>query len=412
MSVAVHNELEFKNAVGRVCKTLQAILATKNSTRFEKDEHKIMTRLQLAIELKSKIPLDRVIHEFIVSTALNAERNAPGAFDVCLTLTIDELLRNIDGIPNLCSKEQSRAISKLQARSATMHDLESCIDKICSEKHKSLVKTAIELAGFCGKIYVDRSESKNSTIELFESSVFNDVRCPLVMNAIKLKNARVVIVDGTIENEHEIHSLLVQASEDLVPVVTFARNVSDDVLHSIKVNNDRGKTNFHFVIVPLEPSTFKSMLDIETITGSSIISSDKGDLISGKNLSSFPSVRSIVLERNQARISVCDRDKQIAGLLSSLKAELSASNDEMVRSIIASRIRSISGRFVQVSLNNDQDVILVTQQVDLALRSIKSLISHGAINRIPAIRLEIAKAFAGTCANSLAEICYAVIKNA
>src|SRR5574343_71568 len=127
-----------------------------------------------------------------------------------------------------------------------------------------MLDRAIELAGFCGRIIVERALNEPS-IERCSGYSFN-VR-PAIDVTGKFKLARIACIDGYIESVSELHYMLEQASETKEPCIMFARGMADDVKHTLKVNFDRASLKVVPIVVPFDLDGINTLNDLSIVTG-------------------------------------------------------------------------------------------------------------------------------------------------
>ena len=94
-----------------------------------------------------------------------------------------------------------------------------------------------------------------------------------------LRDARIACIDGYVESVSELHLLLEELSEAKVPCFLFVRGMSEDVLHTIKTNNDRKTLMVFPYIVPFDLDSVNTIVDIAVSAGTDVLSNLKSDKI-------------------------------------------------------------------------------------------------------------------------------------
>lgn len=345
----------------------------------KKNSAAIITQLQSIFNLKFSTKLEQSIHEIIVKHAYAAEKLGPGGFTACLEIISRKIASQNLGLQYHEGTVNFKGIVERLADGPTMTDVEAILDEYlgCDDSSKAMLFRALEFAGFGGRIIVEKTRSKSS-VELVRGYTFE--QRPAWPISVRLERPRIVCIDGFIENVSELHHLLEEAAEAKVQIAMFVRGLSEDVTHTLKVNYDRGSLRVIPIIVRFDLEGLNSINDIAVATGSELISSNKGDLISSIRLSSLASVDEVVVYPTKISITNAASKRGVDSQISFLRNKrLKEENDEIAK-LLDERIRSLSPNHVVIRLVDDMNYVAKAQAIDYALRAIRSLIDYGMLN--------------------------------
>jgi hypothetical protein len=151
--------------------------------------------------------------------------------------------------------------------------------------------------------------------------------------------------------------------------------MSEDVLHTIKVNNERKTLQVYPFLVPFDAENVNTIVDIAVVSDSDVTSSLKGDLISTIDLKklgcahgcSFTSAGSINIKKAKNKKRIQDHVDVLKKTLDERK-ELSE--------IFTKRIRSLSTSCLEISIPDDVDYYSKSQQIDEGIRILSSVINN------------------------------------
>jgi chaperonin GroEL (HSP60 family) len=331
--------------------------------------------LQTLFNLKFDDELCQRVYEIIVTHATAAEKMGPGGFDRC----IEQLLKNFELIergnqPLNCSNFVKGTLSRV--RHASKQDLDALVASYTKSRETSMLREALQLAGFGGRIIIEKTHSVVPSVELIRGYTFE------VSPAFPVKAAferpRTICIDGFIESASEIHHLLEAASEAKEPCLMFVRGLSDDVVHTLKVNYDRGSLRVVPIIVKYDLEGINAINDIAVVCGTDLVSSLKGDLISSINFNEVARAELAVVYPSKVVINNLSTKNAVAAQVKALltkRKEQTLVQD--VEKLIDARIRSLSPNQVVIRLPEDKDFVTSSQSIDYALRAVKSAVDFG-----------------------------------
>lgn len=338
----------------------------------------IQTRFQSLFNYRSSSELDSSLYELIIEHALKAETLGPGSFDKCIRFVFRAL--NNENMGKYLVSSMNHLDVSLKPLKATKDDLPWLIEHYAIDKSKSYTKmlqTALELAGFGGRIIVEKAQSQISSIELVRGYTFSVN--PAFNLKIRVSNPRVFCIDGYIESVGEIHHLLEGASEAKEPAIMFIRGLSDDVRHTLKVNYDRGSLKIIPVIVRFDFEGINTMADIAVVSGTDVISSAKGQLISAVKFEDGVYVKEIALTSDTITIVEPSTSKQVASQVSYIQEKRAKEKQDDLLHLYGLRLQSLSPNRVVMRFIDDHDYVIRSQSTDYVLRAIRSLIDFGTV---------------------------------
>lgn len=369
MFTEVYLEKEVAAARCRLVKTLSLLRGEVQEEVLVSvgDRCVVHTNFQFIFNLKLKDPIEAKILELLVEHSLSAERMGPGAFDACLQAFIDradpEAPSSGDFLARTPTWEEARriALDRLRGVDDVLHDL---------------VSTGLELAGFGGKVVVEKTHGQDPSAELTRGYTF-DVT-PGWPNSSYFEDVRVFVVDGFVEQVSEVHHLLQAASEAKEPAVIFVRGMSEEVLHTLRVNFDRGTLKVMPVVVKFDLDGINTVNDLAVVAGCDLVSSNKGDLISSVKFEDAPRVRSVGVYPNKVIVQNEGTAARVAAHVKFLRDKRNAASAvEDVGLMYDRRIRSLSPNCVTLRIPNTKDFVRRSQAVDQALRTLRSLVDFG-----------------------------------
>lgn len=333
------------------------------------------TKYQFIMSLKTDNQVQKILLEQIIFYALKSEKFCPGTFDS----TIQNIAEKRSNLRGGFDQSIFENISAMARRHSQIQDLDNLIFDQLTQKDpliSSIVKSAIDLSGFGGKISIQRSESSTPSVELVNGYTFY-VNLGWDLSTCLLK-PRIVCIDGYVESVSEIHHLLESFGETKETGLILARGFSNDVLHTLRINWDRGSLKVVPAISSFDLEGMNMLVDIATVSCGDVVSSSKGELISSIRIENHPTVDEIhvsprrVVIRNKRGL---ERVKEHLNKLKEKREEKSEIED--VSRLIDKRIRSLIPNQAVIRIPNDSKAVLRTQLIDLALRKISFFTSFG-----------------------------------
>ena len=311
-------------------------------------------RLQHISCIKPQDSRKRAAYELVLNYAFRAEALCPGAGTILLTDYVG-LKRN-----------------KLESKIRNKKDVRSLLRSIVSsDQAYGILCEVLENARTTTKLAVKKSTGGKTHIEISEG--YNFALKPLFKTAsVELSASKVACIDGYIESVSEIHHLMTHFAETKTPCLLFARGMSDDVLHTLKVNMDRKTALVFPFLVPFDPENVNTIVDIAVVSGTDVVSSTKGELISSITPEKLGSVESAIIGIS-LRIRNGKTRKRVFEHVTTLKNLRTERTD--IESILNARISSLTSSCIDVCIPDDMDFYSTSQQIDEGLRTISSIMN-------------------------------------
>ena len=339
--------------------------------------------------------LSSLISGVLMEHIFESENECPGSGPV----TLDNIIN-----------QNSTAVKSSNFYDLRLDNFKPCLGFLSiSDEAKEIIIDIVELAGLHGKIFVERSKTPETLIELKESYNFS-LLLPIGPFFGEKKweknNCRCLCVDGVIETLGEIDGILQAASADKAPLVIFARGFSYDVINTIKVNNDRQTIDVMLVSFGVDNlDTLNSIVDIAAILNSDIVTPTKGDAISSREFADLPIVEKIICGSGAVSIVNTAGCTRVNSHVSNLSKRAHTSHGD-IRKLLEKRMASLTGKCViaKIRCESVQKQNLLMEEIDAGLKIANNLIKFGIIDDMPAILPQVSLKFSNRfhdCINSL-----------
>ena len=288
-----------------------------------------------------------------------AEKTAPESFDVTLS---DILETNTGGYTPNCDQ------GFLMASASHLHAIiERHIPRATMGTLNGMLTDALELAGFNGKIIVERTQGQPH-LEHLSGHAF---KLPLAIQLQQrtFRNVRVICLDGHLESVADAHFLFEQIAESKQTVALFCREISDDVRHTIKVNFERGMMRVIPFIVTFDLEGANTLNDIAIIAGNDVVSRNQGSMISKIKLLDHNEIEQLDIGNGTVTLYNKATHGSVQTHIRMLQKKLSEMPDG-TQQFIEQRLRSMISSAVIMRINDDANFIFCSQLIDFTLRSI------------------------------------------
>ncbi len=387
------------SALRRVRKRLREVGNVRQALVRVKDRPLVHTRMQVVFNTKHPEEFDRAIHEALMTHALRAEKLGPGGFD----RTIELVLEKLGALEGRRLRPQPK---ELLPRAATAADVQRIVQVHTSRagaRTTAMLQRALELAGYGGRVIIEKTPSATPSVELVRGYTFDLVQVlPIDASFIK---PRVFCIDGYVEEVSEVHHLLEAAAEAREPCVIFLRGMSNDVKHTLKVNYDRGSLRVLPIGVPFDLEGMNSLVDLSVIAGCDLVSSLKGDLISSIKFHEAPCVDQVTVFRGKTIVANASTHGQVAAHVNNLRRRREEEQVDDKGRLFDKRIKSLSPNHVIILLPDDKDYVVCSQAIDNALRAVKSAVDFGVTETGALVSVELAsRVHADRCVRTLLEL--------
>lgn len=323
--------------------------------------------------------LEQSINEIVMGHAAAAEKLGPGGFDMFIEKLLEKLSHATNGNHGSTPKVIPNDLVGPGAAVPTDLDVSWVLERYLMgvpNRTREMLFKALDLAGFAGRIIVEKTLARPS-IELVRGYSFDQQ--PAWPMSVRLEKPRVVCIDGFIETVSELHRLLTDASEAREPVLVFVRGMSDDVKNTLRVNYDRGSLRVVPVIVKFDVQGINAINDIAVATGSHLVSSHAGDLISNIKLSDASRIDEAIVYPTKVAVTNTGSRRAVETHVAFLRKKRLDEKIDDVALLFDMRIKSLSPNHVVIRMTDDKDYVTASQAIDYALRAVKALVDHGTI---------------------------------
>lgn len=339
----------------------------------------VCTQLKSVLSIKCGSAIDALILEHALNSALSAESRSPYAFQLCIQIINDNLVKRARGNAEFnYEKELSDSLASGVAQPSGS-DVLALSERFFNDdivNLRRLFLSTVELAGANGTVIIERAPAKE-VVELVMGYVFE--LSPMINVSTKFIEPRTAFIDGYVESVSEIHSLLEAAAVTKEPILMFVRGMSQDVQHTLAVNYTRGSLQIVPICVQFDTEGINTLKDLAIIAGSDVTSSAKGDLISSLTLDSLTRIEKATVHGGKLILVNQPTIDAVGSHVNSLKKLREDKNVEALATLYDKRIKSLSPRHVTVRLKDDIEFIRRSQALDYAFRGVRSLRDHGMI---------------------------------
>lgn len=295
------------------------------------------------------------VYESIMNYTVKSELNCPGSGMIFLRL--------------LTGMDRQDAERTIRSRSDIVYILR---ERNFSSRVEQLMVESLGYLSSTSRLSIKKSSNQKSYIEVIDGYSFK-VK-PLLKNYIEIFDVKVLCIDGYVESVSELHHLLTTFAEKKSTCLVFTRGMSEDVLHTIKVNNDR-KTFFVYpYVIPFDPENVNTIVDIAVVSGTDVVSTTKGNLISSTDIKDLGHVEDCVLSGETIRMRNSSSRNSVKIHRSSLKKTLEERPE--LDDILSSRMRCLSSSCIDFCIPEDVNFYSTSQQLDEGIRIISSIVSN------------------------------------
>lgn len=346
------------NALEDIKIFIQQNVNVSNSLMRSGDDFVILRNLQHFFAKKFNETASILIYQLILDSAAKAEAKCPTA--------------GIKFIKRFASSQVIKSDHRrndIQSRKSIENMLtnELGLSKFCC----AIVMEAIGMASLGSKISIKKSAVNRTFVESTNGYSFDTKR--LLPQNLRLEKPKVICIDGFIESVSEIHHLLEHFAESKNTGLLFVRGMSDDVLHTMKVNIDRGTLQLYPVVVPFDADSINTLVDIAVVAGGDVISHLKGNLISSIGVNDIRQVDYAVINASHTVIRNISSQDRVSSHRKFLLKQLEERPE--IDSLLRNRIKSLTSSYVEVSIAADMNFLSNSQQIDEGIRYVMSLIN-------------------------------------
>jgi len=263
-----------------------------------------------------------------------------------------------------------------------LETLEDSLSTLVGQEATSLCLDAVKLAGRKGKIMLDPSVSSQSEIchgtQVCHWRPDQSFFLSLGQSRVTLSNCRVVFIDGIVESVAECHHLFNESYERKVPIAIFARGFSEEVIATAAINVKRQTAYVLPITIPFDEVGVNGMGDLANCFQSELISSDKGQLVSGIKIDEC--ARAIRISCTASGTEIENENDSSSKVILSLTRKLSSS-DTLQSDLIRKRLSYLGAGMVTIKVGSEKKSLVGIQRdrIDFGLRYIKKCMADGVV---------------------------------
>lgn len=284
--------------------------------------------------------------------------------------------------------EKFQQVIQRTTKQASQETIKHLIGNICEQNKllASVLEEALLIAGLESKIRLEPGTQPNYVVELKSGYSFRVYPYKFFLTQTSemwyADNPKVLIIDGIVEKVSELDKILNKSMETKQPLVLISRGFSEEVIATLKANNDYGNFNILPVRLGADLESINIASDIAVVCGADVVSSLKGDMIYLIDYDTLPTVEFIratatelTIENGKTRSAISQHIKLLLEKRSTLHTV------EDIEVLIDERIKSLMSnatviRFPNLTENEKEEIRV---KIDLCLRAVKSLITHGFV---------------------------------
>lgn len=332
-----------------------------------------------------------IVRRMLLDAVSRSEMEAPGSGELCLAIATELCnqltAKNIAGCnPGVAldelgvSREIFCDVVRRQTKPSRGKSVKGILESILDDGRLSdQIISAIDLAGFAGKISVDRETSDIGSVSVAVGHTFDVLTFSSVTKDHWTgDDVTIIPIDGYVEKVSEIHGILEKVTGG-PPTVIISRGFSEDVISTLSVNKMRGTLNVMPVVAQFDNAGANVLKDVAVICGTDVISSLKGELICSIDVEKFHSLAKKATIRSGKLTLFAPENAGVKAHADDIKkriAELDANNG--LREMLEKRLLSLLSGSVTIVLSHEYRNKL--ELVDLALRTFKSIVSYGLVD--------------------------------
>jgi hypothetical protein len=324
----------------------------------EDDKSRTNRKLQHFFSKKFSDTSTQKIYEIILSHASLAEKASVGAGLLLLSSFVSGM-------------KQTDLSSKSRLSRSEM--LKTMMSFGISNNIYEMMSYVLGIATQNSRIAIVKSSGSAAFIE--ESVGYDFAVNSLLSNTRReLSNVKMICIDGFVESVSELHRVLEQLAESKEQCVLVSRGMSQDVVHTIKVNNDRCTLQLYPFLSPFDLENANMLVDIATVAGCDVVSSLRGDLISSIDIKEMKSVDHVSILNTKIIVKNKASNLRIKEHIKTLTSKIEERPE--LTDVLTRRIRLLSASCITVSLPDDMNFNSSSQQVDECIRYISSVMNR------------------------------------
>ena len=252
-----------------------------------------------------------------------------------------------------------------------------------------LISTAMDKVGQDGIITIEESKTGETYLETVEGMQFNrGYKSPYfvtdnnTMTAV-LQSPYVLITDKRLQTVKELLPILEQISQQSKSVLIIADDIDGEALSTLVVNKMRGILSVAVVKAPEFGERKKAMLeDIATLTGGSVVSTEKGMRLDKFNMDWLGSATKITVGKDTTTIIDANGEEEaIKQRVDEIKAQIDDTTSPYDKEKLQERLSKFMGGIAIVHVGGSTELEMKEKKdrVEDALHATKAAIEEGIL---------------------------------
>ena len=265
-----------------------------------------------------------------------------------------------------------------------------------------LIAEAMEKVGQNGVITVEESKTAETYSEVVEGMQFDRgyITPYMVTDSDKMEavldSPYILITDKKISNIQELLPLLQQVAQAGKPLLVIAEDVEGEALATLILNKLRGTFTCVCVKAPGFGDRRKEMLiDIATMTGAQVVSSDVGIELKEVGVEVLGSARQVkVTKENTVIVDGAGKSADIKGRIKQIEAQIEITTSDYDREKLQERLAKMSGgvAVIKVGAATEAEMKEKKLRVEDALNATRAAVEEGIVAGGGSIYVNAAKA--------------------
>ena len=252
-----------------------------------------------------------------------------------------------------------------------------------------LVATALEKVGRDGVVTVEESRTGETSLEVVEGMQFDRgykshymVTDNNTMSAV-LTDALILIIDGKISAVKDLLPILESVSSDNKSLLIVAEDIDGEALATLIVNKMRGILKVAAVKAPdFGERRLLILEDIATLTGGTVVSSQKGMKLDRFNKDWFGTARTITVGKDTTTIIDGKGDiDEIEARILELKSQIDKSTSPYELEKLQERLAKLIGGVAIINVGGGTEIEMKEKKdrLDDALQATKAALDEGIL---------------------------------
>ena len=252
-----------------------------------------------------------------------------------------------------------------------------------------LLSTAMEKVGKEGVITVEEGNTSETTLEVVEGMQFGRgyISPYFITNKtsmkVELDDPYILLYDKKITALNDVMKILETAVQQNRSMLIVAEDIEGEALATLVVNNLRGTFQVCAVKAPEFGEKRKAMLeDIATLTGATVISSDRGMKLAEATTEHLGTCKRIVVDNKTTTVvDGAGEETAIAARVETVKSEIENATSDYDKEKLQERLAKLSGGVAVIKIGAESELEMKEKKdrLDDALNATKAAVEEGVV---------------------------------